>query len=102
VLLPGSEAYEWARKPFIARFDEIAPPAGVFCASPEDVAEVIAFARRNGVDTVTRSGGHCLAGYSSTRGIVINDTPMNSIAVGDGVARVGAGTRTGELCERQL
>jgi len=62
---------------------------------------VVAFAA-NGVDTVTRSGGHCLAGYSSTRGIVIGVTPMNSFAVGDGVARVGAATHTGELCERQL
>jgi FAD/FMN-containing dehydrogenase len=62
VVLPGSEAYEWVRKPFIARFDEIEPEAVVRCAAPGDVAEVLAFARRYGVDTATRSGGHCLPG----------------------------------------
>jgi len=97
VVLPESEEYEWARKPFIARFDELQPRAIVRCLSPEDVAEVIAFARRHGFDTATRSGGHCLAGYSSTRGILIDVTAMRSVAVSEGVARVGAGIRTGEL-----
>ncbi len=100
VLLPGSDAYEWARKPFIARFDEIVPQAVVRCTASEDVAQVAAFARRYEIETSIRSGGHCLAGFSSTRGIVIDMTPMNSIAVDDGVVRVGAGTRTGELCTR--
>jgi hypothetical protein len=100
VLLPGSDAYESVRKPFIARFDEIEPQAIVLCTAPEDVAEVVAFARRDDIETATRSGGHCLAGFSSTRGIVIDVSPMNSITVDGGVARVGAGTRTGELCER--
>jgi FAD/FMN-containing dehydrogenase len=100
VLLPGSDAYEWARKPFIARFDEIVPQAVVRCTASEDVAQVLAFARRYEIETSIRSGGHCLAGFSSTRGIVIDMTPMNSIAVDDGVVRVGAGTRTGELCTR--
>src|SRR5215218_2716962 len=100
VVLPGSDEYEWARRPFIARFDEIGPQAIVRCSVAEDVAEVIAFARRYGIDRATRSGGHCLAGYSSTRGILIDVTPMRSVVVADGVARVGAGTRTGELCGR--
>ena len=99
VVLPGSEAYEWMRKPFIARFDEIEPEAVVRCAAPEDVAEVLAFARRYGIDTATRSGGHCLAGHSSTRGIVIDVTPLRSVDVADGLVRVGAGARSGDLCK---
>jgi FAD/FMN-containing dehydrogenase len=59
VLLPGSDAYWWVRKPFIARFDEIEPQAIVRCAAPGDVAEAIAFARQHGIETATRSGGHC-------------------------------------------
>src|SRR5215218_3878550 len=87
VVLPGSDEYEWARRPFIARFDEIGPQAIARCSAPEDVAEVIAFARRYGIDRATRSGGHCLAGYSSTRGILIDVTPMRSVVVADGVAK---------------
>src|SRR5215211_6929575 len=100
LLLPGSTEYEWARKSFIARFDEIRPQAVACCAIPEDVREVVAFARRSGVEMAVRSGGHSLAGYSSTRGVVIDVSRMDSVVVGDGVVRVGAGTRTGELCER--
>jgi FAD/FMN-containing dehydrogenase len=100
VVLRGSEAYEWVRKPFIARFDEIAPEAVVRCAAPEDVAEVLAFARRYGADTATRSGGHCLAGHSSTRGIVIDVTPLRSVVLVDGLVRVGAGARSGDLCKQ--
>jgi len=100
VVLPGSDEYESARKPFIARFDEIRPRAVVRCSTPEDVAEVIAFARRYGLVTATRGGGHSVAGYSSTRGILIDVSPMCSVVVSDGVVRVGAGICIGDLCVR--
>jgi len=100
VVLPGSDAYAWVRKPFIARFDEIEPEAVVRCSAPEDVAEVLAFAWRYGVNTATRSGGHCLAGHSSTRGIVIDVAPLRSVVVADGLVRVGAGARSGDLCKQ--
>jgi len=57
VLLPNSDAYRWAHRSFIARFDDIAPKAVVRCAGPEDVAEVIQFAHHHGMETATRSGG---------------------------------------------
>jgi len=72
VVLPGSEAYEWVRKPFIARFDEIKPEAVVRCAAPEDVAEVVAFARRyvptrqRGAAAIAWPGTRRRAGSSST------------------------------------
>jgi FAD/FMN-containing dehydrogenase len=102
VVLPGSDAYERAYPPFIAWFDDIEPQAVVLCAAPEDAAEVIAFARRHGLATATRSGGHSFAGSSSTRGIVIDVAPMSSVIVTDGVAEVGAGVRLGALYERLL
>ena len=43
------------------------------CASPEDVAQVIAFAHRHGIGTAPRSGGHDLAGRSSTPGVLIDE-----------------------------
>jgi FAD/FMN-containing dehydrogenase len=100
LLLPGAEAYEWARKPFIARFDEIRPQALVYCANAHDVGEVIAFARRRGIPVVPGSGGHSLAGYSSTGGIVIDVSPLDVVVLADGVVTVGAGARTGNLAER--
>jgi FAD/FMN-containing dehydrogenase len=100
LLLPGAEAYEWARKPFIARFDEIKPQALAYCGSAHDVGEMISFARRRGIPFAVRSGGHSLAGYSSTSGIVIDVSPLDFVAVAAGVVNVGAGARTGHLAER--
>jgi FAD/FMN-containing dehydrogenase len=97
ISLPGSPHYEQARKPAIARFHDIKPQALVLCETPQDVSETISFARRFGLETVVRSGGHCFAGCSSTEGIVIDVSPMRSVEVSGGVARVGAGARLGDV-----
>jgi FAD/FMN-containing dehydrogenase len=97
VVFPGSPGYDSTRKPAIARFDDVLPQAVVLCGTPEDVSETISFARQSGLRTVTRSGGHCFAGRSSTEGIVIDVTPMCSVSVSGGVASVGAGARLGDV-----
>src|SRR6266542_1267247 len=86
VILPGSPGYELARKPPIARFQDVRPQAVVRCATPSDVAATISLASRAGLPIAARSGGHCFAGNSSTQGIVIDVTPMHSVSVRDGVA----------------
>jgi FAD/FMN-containing dehydrogenase len=97
VVLPGSAAYEGVNTPFNARFDPVRPQAVVLCAIPEDVAETISFARRHGLETAIRSGGHCFAGRSVSPGVVIDVTPADSVSVSGGVVTVGAGTRLGGL-----
>jgi FAD/FMN-containing dehydrogenase len=67
----------------------------VRCHGPQDVAEVIAFARTHGIGIAVRSGGHSFAGYSSTTGIVIDLAPQHGVVVIDGAARIGPGTRLG-------
>ncbi|MGH2385462.1 MAG: FAD-binding oxidoreductase, partial [Candidatus Limnocylindria bacterium] len=62
-----------------------------------DVAETIRFARRFGLRTTPRSGGHCFAGRSSNGDIVIDVTPMSTVSIANGVATVGAGARLGDL-----
>jgi FAD/FMN-containing dehydrogenase len=100
VLLPVSAAYEDASKPFNARFAEVRPDAVVRCATPQDVSEALSFVRRYGLHHAPRSGGHDFGGRSSTRGAVIDVTPMSSVAVAGGVTRVGAGARLGQVYER--
>jgi FAD/FMN-containing dehydrogenase len=99
VALPGSPAYQASRSPFNARFRDVRPAAVVSCASSQDVGEAIGFARRHGLELVTRAGGHSFAGHSSTRGVLVDITPMRSVTVAGGVARVGAGARLGEVYE---
>ena len=69
----------------------------VSCASPEDVGEAISVARRHGLELATRAGGHSFAAHSSTRGVLVDVTPMRSVTVAGGVATVGAGARLGEV-----
>lgn len=102
VVLPEAPAYEHVRKAFIARFDDVRPQAVVLCRTPEDVRETIRFARRHRISTVTRSGGHCFAGYSTGWGIVIDVSRMHDVSDLGGCVRVGAGTKIGHLFDRLL
>jgi FAD/FMN-containing dehydrogenase len=97
VILPGSVDYESVRKPVMARFEHLRPTAVVRCASPADVAATVAIARELRLPMAIRSGGHSVAGRSSTDGIVLDVTPMHSVAVAEDVATVGAGVRLGDL-----
>jgi FAD/FMN-containing dehydrogenase len=53
-----------------------------------------------GMETAVRSGGHCFAGRSSTRGILIDVSLMRGVSVADGIATVGAGAQLGEVYDR--
>jgi FAD/FMN-containing dehydrogenase len=97
VVLPDAPGYESVRRPVMARFAHLRPAAVVLCRTPADVAATIGFARRTQLPAVIRSGGHSVAGRSSTSGIVIDVTPMGSVSVAGGVATVGAGVRLGVL-----
>jgi FAD/FMN-containing dehydrogenase len=97
LIVPGSPEYETLRKPAMVRFGNVRPAAIVRCKAPADVSEAVAFARRFGLQTATRSGGHSVAGRSSTEGLLIDVAPMRSLSVAGGVATVGAGVRLGGL-----
>ena len=66
---------------------------------PQDVSEAILFARRHGLGLGARSGGHSLAGHSTTTGMLVDVSPMRSVSVAGDVATVGAGARLGQVYE---
>jgi FAD/FMN-containing dehydrogenase len=84
-------------KLFNARYDDSRPQAVVRCASAGDVVETVSFLRRHDLAAAIRGGGHCFAGRSTTPGVLIDVSPMRSISITDGVVRVGAGARLGEV-----
>ena len=90
---PDSSQYATARQLFSARFDTVQPAAIAYCASPADVQACLAFARKFSLASVPRAGGHSYEGYSTTTGLVIDVTRMNTVSVNAGIATVGAGTR---------
>ena len=97
VVLPGAPDYDSVHRPVMARFEHLRPAAVVLCQTPADVSATIAFARRIHLRAAIRSGGHSVAGRSSTDGLVIDVTPMGSVQVAGEVATVGAGVRLGGL-----
>jgi FAD/FMN-containing dehydrogenase len=70
------------------------------CTSSGDVASALAFAQLQDLEVSVRGGGHNYAGFALTEGgLMIDLTPMKSVAVDAGAkrARCGGGTTWGEL-----
>jgi len=96
VIEPGHALYDVVR--VAARSRDIRPAAIARCASVQDVVRTLGFARDRGVHVVPRGGGHCFAGRSSTPGIVLDLSLLNTVSVsGDGLATIGAGARLAEV-----
>jgi FAD/FMN-containing dehydrogenase len=85
--------YERARLVFNTRFDHVYPQAIVFCENDSDVISALTFVQEHNMHVTSRCGGHGYAGYSTTEGLVIDVTPMNSIILGNGEVTIGAGAR---------
>jgi FAD/FMN-containing dehydrogenase len=79
VVEPGHRDYDEARTVFYGDVDR-RPSAIVKVANADDVARVIAHAREAGLEFAVRSGGHSVAGHSTTEGgIVIDLTDMKKL-----------------------
>jgi FAD/FMN-containing dehydrogenase len=93
LILPTDKNYNNARVVYNSRFDHIKPQAIVQCATAEDVIAALTSAKTLNIPVVPRGGSHGYAGYSTTTGMVIDVSPMNSISLGVGTATIGAGAR---------
>lgn len=100
VVLRGDPEFPPLRKPFLGQLREPVPLAVVRCADPADVAEAVAFARSRELPFAVRSGGHSLADFSSTDGLLIDLGPMDSVQLDGEVVTVGPGVRIGPLAEQ--
>lgn len=95
--LPSSPAYSQGIRLYNAEFDDIHPAAVAYCAGAEDVARCIEFARHHDIDVAARSGGHSYAGYSTTKGLVIDVSLMSGVSRAGRSAVVGAGAQLIDL-----
>ncbi len=97
VIEPGSVEYAALPKLNNARFDHMQPQGVVLCSTAADVAQTVGFIRSQRLETATRCGGHCFAGRSTTPGLLIDVSALNSVSLSNGIARIGAGARLGEV-----
>jgi FAD binding domain-containing protein/berberine-like enzyme len=96
---PGDADYDHRRKVWNASVDRH-PALIARCAGVGDVVEAVRFARRTGLTTAVRSGGHSLPGLSvCDDGIVIDLGLMKGISVDPNArtVRAQAGVLLGEL-----
>lgn len=92
VTTPSDEVYDKRRSLFYGGIDA-RPSAIVQVADAFDVAPVLDAARETGLEIAVRSGGHSLAGHSTTEGgLVIDVRGLNSIEVDTHSATAWAGS----------
>lgn len=99
VIRPDDRAYDEARKVFNGMIDK-RPAVIARCASTDDVAAAVDFAREHDLVVAVRSGGHSVAGMSICEdGILIDLAGMKQIDVDPEArtARAGAGVLWGEF-----
>lgn len=95
---PSSPSYARDRLLFDAALAPRRPQGIAYCASNDDVARCVAFAREHAVPVTARSGGHSYAGYSANDGLIVDLSRLHSVDVVDSdSALVGAGTRLIDL-----
>jgi len=96
---PADPSYPTDRLLYNPLFDDLYPAAIAYCATSDDVARSISFARDHGIAVAPRAGGHSYGGYSSGDGrLVIDVTSMRAVAptasqAPPGSAGVQAGAR---------
>src|SRR5215210_6292311 len=98
VIGAGDPQYDRARRVFAGAVDR-RPAAIARAAHPHDVAGVIRFARRHGLELAVRSGGHSPAGHGvSDGGVVLDLSGLRRLQI-DAERRVAwaeTGLRAGE------
>ena len=87
----GQPSYTVAKELYDPRFDDIMPAGIAYCATALDVSACVAFVRKFAMPVAARSGEHSYAGWSSTTGLIVDVTAMNSFRASGGLVQVGTG-----------
>jgi FAD/FMN-containing dehydrogenase len=93
LVLPTDPAYADAKKLDLGQFDAADPQGVAYCVSNSDVAASLAFAQDNCLPFAVRSGGHNGGGFSTSTGMIIDISGLDSVSVGPSTVTVGSGTQ---------
>lgn len=80
LILPGEMGYAMAAAPNNARYADILPLAIAMCADAHDVQLCLRWAADHRQKFAIRSGGHNYAGFSTTKGLLIDVKAMNKVS----------------------
>lgn len=101
LLLPGEPGYTLASQPANTRYQDVRPLAAAQCVDEHDVVTCVRWSNEHGVRPVARNGGHSYAGYSTTRGLVIDLALLAKVELdaATATATLGGGTTNHEVFE---
>ncbi|MFH6781304.1 MULTISPECIES: FAD-binding oxidoreductase [Methylobacterium] len=101
LILPGNYDFLVAAWPNNGRWADVLPLAVAMCASDEAVRLCINWARQERQAFAVRCGGHNYAGFSTTRGLLIDVKPMADIMVDPktGLVTIGAGASNQDMAD---
>ncbi len=93
VLRPADAAFASEAMPNNLRFRHVRPEAIVRCRTPQMIGDVLSWCQDHEVPFALRGGGHSYAGFSTTRGLLVDMSAMNTLDYdpATGRATVGAG-----------
>ena len=100
LVLPSDPEYPTAKQLYQVQHDSTNPRAIAYCTSAAEVALCLKYAQDHGVPFAVRSGGHSAGGYSTTPGLVIDVSSLNSIAPGNGTVRIGTGAQLVDIVDK--
>lgn len=95
LLRPGDATFKERATPWALRFATTEPGGIAQCSSEADVQTCVRWARENNIPLVARSGGHSYGGYSTTTGLMIDVSAMNTVTYDPATNRatLGGGVR---------
>ncbi|WP_054453227.1 FAD-dependent oxidoreductase [Pseudoalteromonas porphyrae] len=100
ILPTDNSTYPTARLVFNTRYDHIYPQAIAHCANEQDVITALSFTEQHSMHVTSRCGSHSYIGNSTTQGLVIDVTPMDSISITANTATIGAGARLADVYDK--
>lgn len=85
-------------QPWNLRYQDRSPVGLARCKTVDDIRVCLQWAQQQKAPIVARSGGHSYAGYSTTKGLMIDLSDLDSFqADSSGIVKVGAGARNATL-----
>ncbi|UZR29653.1 FAD-binding oxidoreductase [Methylococcus mesophilus] len=95
----GQFGYTRLSMPNNVRYRGIKPAGVAVCATAEDVATCLKWCQQENMPLAIRGGGHFYAGYSCTRGLLINLSSLNDASYDETSGRItiGGGTLNGAV-----
>ncbi|WP_431727303.1 FAD-binding oxidoreductase [Verrucosispora sp. TAA-831] len=93
LVLPGDDGYPAARQLQLAEFDAVWPSAIAYCADEADVRACLTLAQAEGLHLTPRSGAHNFAGWSTTTGLVVDLSRLNTVGLTERTVHLGPGAQ---------